>query len=220
MRNALQPSNHEAAVTVRNEYRAGALSETHNRYFLPRIGSGVFASITAGLLAFSGSLKDNPVFGDFLQSRQARLMLLAAFIYSGTLFVMTWLLEQRDAARVEWLTTEAGMQRTLSKVLGISRHETGDFLHFRFSDYCRALSGRTPHGRPLTASSFVGSAFPFFGQGLSESSNEKLAKLHLEELERRGAIKKSDARRLDVTYEITPEVAQDLNLAPGSDPRP
>jgi hypothetical protein len=209
MRQALQPTTQEAAVAARTEYRVAALGEAHTRYALPRIGSGVFAAVCAALLTFSGSLKDNPVFGVVLESHTARLMLGAAFLYSGIFFIMTWLLEQREAARVEWLATEAGMRRTLSRAIK-SSSDRWEFRGFSFSDYCEALSDNRFHRRTENAVLFAASAMFIHRRGLSPSSAERLAKLHIEELERRGVIKKHDERSLDITYEVDRDVADDL----------
>lgn len=210
MRQSLQPTTQEAIVAARTEYRVVALGEAHTRYALPRLGSGVFAGICAALLTFSGSLKDNPVFGELFASHTARMMLGMGFLYSGIFFIMTWLLEQREAAQAEWLATEAGMQRTLSRVIERMRDRSSEVMRFKFSDYCHALSGSRVHHRPSSAVFSAASALLFLRRGLSPSSSERLAKLHIEELERRGVIKKHAARRLDITYEIDREIAEEL----------
>lgn len=210
MRQALQPTNQEATVAARSEYRDAALGEAHARYSLPRIGSGVFAAICASLLTFSGSLKDNPVFSGLLESHVARLMLGIAFLYSGVFFVMTWLLEQREAARVEWLATEAGMRRTLARVIQTSCDRDDGSLRFRFSTFCHALSDPRFHRRPSGALFLAASSLFFLRRGLSPASAERLAKLHIEELEHRRIIKKQDSRRLDITYEVDHDAAKDL----------
>jgi len=210
MRQALQPTTEATAAVARAEYRQGALSEAHTRYILPRIGSGVFAAVCASLIAFSGSLKDNPVFGAWLQSSVGRSMLLVFFLYSGLFFIMTWLLEQRESARVEWLVTEAGLRRTLSQVIERASLTSDRTLRFRFTDFCGVISGHREHGSRSSAYLPTVSTLFFLRRGLSPASAERLAKAQLEELERRGVVKKLAGQRLDITYEIERDVASEL----------
>src|SRR5262245_58787502 len=89
LRQAIGPTAQARRDAIRAEYKERAKNESRSQFLAPKIGSGVFAAICAALAAFSGSLKDNPVFGPFFQTGTGVISLLVLFSYSGMFFLIT-----------------------------------------------------------------------------------------------------------------------------------
>ena len=179
----------------RAEFREVARAELQHRLLLPRIGSGAFAATTAYLLANGDKLGSNPILGRGLKGEQASLFLFGLLFYSAVFFVMTWWMEQRASAQYEWLATEAGRRFIFARLLESIYSRTkrdGDTVNFSLSEFVDAIIGP-----PRRASLFL-----FMSSKISPAAAEKLAKAHLDELESRGVIRKSNGKQIELVYEM------------------
>jgi hypothetical protein len=61
----------QTAVQARAEFRDTARAELHQRLFLPRIGSGVFAAVFAFLLTIGEKFREDPLLGWWVNSGSA-----------------------------------------------------------------------------------------------------------------------------------------------------
>jgi hypothetical protein len=132
VKQALQPSAQVRRESIRAEFKERMRSEARSQFLAPKIGSGVFAAICAALAAFSGSLKDNPVFGPFFGTTLGVMTLLTLFTYSGMLFLMAWLGERRQAARAEWLASDEAIRKTFGKAIQTAHLDASTFGDVRW----------------------------------------------------------------------------------------
>jgi hypothetical protein len=204
---AIQPVT-ERDVKVRTEFQTIVRSDARSRYAASRIGSGVFAAVCAGIITFSGYLKDNPLFAPLLMSPKIYELLFMLLGISSVLFLASWMLEHRDANFAEWLSSQVGIRSILKQVLRSSSLQDGH-PQFTFSDVVSAITeSRPPRG--------VFSLFlppPFWPPRITQTAAEKLAKLHLDDLESRGIARKIEGRRLDTTYGISDDAAAEIRNA-------
>lgn len=202
-------------VEERAEYRALAASESHDRALIPRIGSGVFAAASIGLISFSGQLKDNPLFGQLLYPRYGQSVLWIVLLSSSALFLLTWWREQRQNERDDWLTTDAGRQAILAEVISQNRDVLlrGRFTFSQLVETIRILSGG--HRLDKHRSSFaLRLAYPLGRPGLTQSAAEALARMHLAELDRRGLLTQVPDALFDLAYDLHGSVLSQLSLLP------
>jgi hypothetical protein len=208
VRQALAP---EATVATsaqqRAEHREVGRREVHEQVLLPRIGSGIFSGVCGALLTFAGELKDNVILGPMLATPDARAFLAMMFFGSGILFIWTWWSEQRQNARLEWLATDEGRREILARTLRSADHHRGASTRFAYSDVIDAI--RDDRRSPLLL------LLP--PSRISPTAAERLANLHLEELERRGIIKKTSGPSLDPEYEVETSILE--QIAPRLDSR-
>lgn len=199
------PEKTQTPLEARAEFREIARTELHQRLFLPRIGSGVFAAMCAFLFSVGEKFKEDPLVGLWVQSRTGKLMIFMSMLYSALFFAMTWWMEQTASARAEWLATEDGRRHLCAKLLHevpphLSSPEDPKAFCFSFSDLVRVIRGQARHGLPL----------PFLPRGLSGAAAEKLARAHLDELEARGVVQRLPGKRLDVLYKMDTDAAEEM----------
>jgi hypothetical protein len=115
-------------------------------------------------------------------------------------------MEQRAAARSEWLATEDGLNFILSRLRSrrrlpvLERARNHGPMEFSFSEFVEIIRDRA-------APSFY-LPFSFIPRGLSQAAAEKLAKAHLNELETRGIVRKIPSKRVDLPYEMEIEATE------------
>jgi hypothetical protein len=125
---------------------------------------------------------------------------LFLFFCSGLFFLLTWVLERRDAARSEWLLSEEGRRVILRKML--EKHFLmGEPIRFTLREFISEIRefGMSKNRIPFLSPTI-----------LSRSLAETMAKIHIEELESRGAIKRDNTSKLDVVYEIQQDTLNEL----------
>ena len=186
----------------RDEYR----SEHKRQYAFRKIGSGVFASICAFLFAFGNTLKDHPLLGSLAANQTAQVFLLVLCLYAAGFFALTWFRERAEEGNLEWLMSEEGRREVFRKVIQErSIEETGDKVVVSRLQFSQAIQKRAGGGRRIASPASV--LFRFMGsRGLTPAIAEKMARIHLTELEERGAVKRLSTPSLDVLYEINPGI--------------
>jgi hypothetical protein len=207
IKRAIEPSERrDTAAEERAEFRDLTRSELRRRMFMPRIGSGVIAGACAFLLTIGEKFEKDPLLGSFVTSVAGHVILLVALVYAAMLFVVTWLIEQREAERSEWLATEEGRRFLLADVLNgaEARNHAGlenrVVLRFTLADMVHAIRGQRQR------SVFI----PFTRAPLSSAAAATLAKVHLDDLVSRGLIERLPGKKLDVTYEMDSELMHEV----------
>jgi len=197
---AISPSRDDRVSKSTNEYRAARRSEVASTYKLSRLSSGVFAAICGAILAFSGSLRDNAIFYPLVRRTENQLFVLSLFLCSGLFFFLTWILERRDEARSEWLLSEDGRRFLLKKLL---EHHLlmGEPIKFTLRELISEIRefGMSRNRIPFLSPTVI-----------SRSLAESMAKIHIEELESRGAIKRDNSSKLDVVYQVQHETLDEF----------
>lgn len=188
---------------LRAECREESRLDTHNRYALPRIGSGVFAAVCASLFTFSGSLAEHPVLGILAKKMTFQLSLLGLAAYTGMFFLLTWVRERKEDALADYLMSEKARREIFDQVLhnthAVSKGATPRQFSIRnVMDVIEERWGgrRHYHSSPIFLSVFFGN------RGVKPSLIEKIAQIHLLELEKRGAIHRIETPSMDSIYEF------------------
>lgn len=133
------------------------------------------------------------------------LILLILFIYSGLLFILTWIRERKDQAKSEWLLSEEGLRYIFQQLATqkITGQEQGKYIQFTKRDLeteIKKFYERQSRWRlPFQAKSKI-----------SPSFTEKTAKLYIEEMTNRNLLKIVQAPKFDITYEVKREIIDDL----------
>jgi len=192
--------------TLRTECRTESRAISHDRYILPKVGSGTFAAICAFLFTFSGSLAEHPLIGPIAESSVAQISLLFAALFAGMFFVMTWIRERRDESRIEWLMSEGGRRAIFDEVFREARHSMSSIPSGRFTirNVVNVLMQESGF-RAYSTSAFMATVLPFRGR-ISISVAEKIAAVHILELENRGAIHKVEGASIEAIYEIDRQI--------------
>lgn len=195
---SMKPSSTESLARDRLIYRESAALDARTRIMIPRVGSGACAAVCAAIFAFSSSLKDNPVLAPLSAVPGFYQLLVMGFLLSGFFFLGTWWIEQHQLSRAEWLASDSGLRAILDHLTeDRSVAEHGSFSMLELSDTISRLGSR-----------FI---FPFpVRSSLGGQTAEKLAKLHVEELEKRGMVKKTGGKLFSVTYAMEPELLEEL----------
>lgn len=181
---------------LRTECREESRFNSHRRYALPRIGSGVFAAVCASLFTFSSSLAQHPVLGFIAKSNIFQYTLLALAAYAGLFFLLTWVRERKEEALIDFLMSEEGRRRVFDRIFDHTRQRT--FSIRNVMDIIQEHFGSRHYY------SWIGSiATVFFARpNIQSSLAEKIAQMHLLELEKRGAIHRVEIPSMDSLYEF------------------
>lgn len=118
---ALSAASRSADQSPAERMRDSTHIDIRGSVLLPRIGSGVFATICAFLFTFPRSVKDNPVLGELLSTSLGENVLLGSLCCSAFIFILTWIAERSRETRVELLMTEAGIEESLSRLYHTAR---------------------------------------------------------------------------------------------------
>lgn len=187
-------------------------SDTRTRAFLPRLGSGVFATLSAFFFTFPNTAKDNPIIGPWLQRPESQYYLLCVSLLSGWLFIRTWIQEKRQEELIDFLSSDEGLRRILSKMycgyVGFNISER----KFSLPDFTRAINLRDSNRGSVIAivirehkSLLLGST-----PKLSRSIVDKIALMQIEKLIQRGLIVELSHSGLDRTFELSEAVYNDI----------
>lgn len=189
-------SNSVPAATRVSELKNEARQDAHSRGFIPRVGSGAFAAVSAFLFTFSSSAKDHPLLGEWLQTTTAQYVLLVAMLYSGMFFVMTWARERRQEGLVEFLCSEEGLRETMIRLLDgrSDRNHPRKFTLREFTEQLRPSRHRA-HYSPLLVL--------FGGQHISRSIADQISSVQLERLTKRGIVVELPDKGLDRAFEVS-----------------
>ncbi len=195
----------------RRSIRSEATEEARARYRLSRVGSGSVATTVSALwllpqlvTAFGGEA----VAGTVQASILAPLFAYSLFdplafglaLYAWFFFGLTWLMEQNDRRRIDWVTTDTARSSLLKRAV-LSARQRGDQDSIAKSDMRDAL-GRGL--RPTFALRFLGA------RDVSASFLDRVTSYHVSELEAQGVLAPSTQASLSPRYLIAEEVSRDL----------
>jgi len=202
----------EAPLDSRRQMvRSEAIEEARSRYRLSRVGSVSVATVASGLwllpqlIAAFGS---EAVVAAFQASLLAPLFAYAFFdpiafgvaLYAWLFFGMTWLMEQNDLRRIDWVTTDAARAVLLKKAV-LSARQRGEQDSIAKADVRDAL-GRGL--RPTFALRLLGA------RDVSASFLDRVTSCHVEELAAQGVLAPSTQASLSPRYLVAKDVSSDL----------
>lgn len=187
-------------------------SDTRTRAFLPRLGSGVFATLSAFFFTFPNTAKDNPIIGPWLQRPESQYYLLCVSLLSGWLFIRTWIKEKRQEELIDFLSSDEGLRRILSEMscgyVGFNISER----RFSLPAFTRAINLRYSNREPVIAKVIMGYKSLLFGSmpKLSRSIVDKIALMQIEKLIQRGLIVELPHSGLDRMFELSEAAYNDI----------
>lgn len=191
---------------LRTECRSESRVASRDRYILPRIGSGTFAAVCGALFTFSGALAEHPILGQFAKNILFQYGLLIAAAYAGFFFLLTWLREMREESKVEWLMSDEGRRLIFEYFLRKARDPIGRNRNGRFAARQVVETILEDSGHRLRFPSILDATMLFSRGRITSSVAEKIADMHLLELEQRGAIHRIGDPSIDVIYEFDEQV--------------
>lgn len=207
-----QQGSSESSIGIqRQTVRSEAVAEARSRYRLSRVGSGSVATVASGLwmlpqaiAAFGGEA----VTAAFQTSLLAPLFAYVYFdpiafgvaLYGWLFFAMTWLMEQNDLRRIDWVTTDAARSVLLKKAV-LAARQRGEQESITKSDIRDAI-GRGL--RPTFALRLLGA------RDVSASFLDRVTSLHVEELAAQGVLAPSTQASLSPRYLVAEDVSRDL----------
>jgi hypothetical protein len=200
-------------AALRNSCRADVRSETKARYSIRLKASGVFAAVTGALMTFSGVLKDNPVFGPVFQTTFARGALIAAFVGSIALWLLTEFVKRREEALTDYLLSESGRREILRHTLPFPQEDTPKVVHFRSLDIAERLRWIERERLGLFQGRRLSRRFklPEIAVGwLSDVDLEKIARVIITELEAQGVAERVVEKRVVPRFAIARSVLEEL----------
>jgi len=208
----VSPETGEALVESRRQsVRAEAIEEAHARYRLSRVGSGSVAGTVTGLwllpqlvAAFGGE----GVLGALQSSILAPLFASPLFdpiafglaLYAWFFFGLTWLMEQNDRRRIDWVTTDSARSSLLKRAV-LTARQRGEQDSINKSDIRDAL-GRGL--RPTFPLRLLGA------RDVSASFLDRVTSYHISELSAQGVLAPSKQASLSPRYLLAEEVSRDL----------
>ena len=196
----LRQSTESHFYTKESEFRKEIKSSIASQYIPARITSGVFASICGSLMAFSGAIKDNPVFGHLVNNSIIHMGIIAIFIYALIFFVFSWISEQKAARNVEYLMSESGRAHAFEFLIHKVIHfpEQDEFSLPIYLECLESLTGFRSHGPT--------NVFHILPGRLTHVELEKIGKLHIEALESNGLVTRKQIKSIHPIYIIATDI--------------
>ncbi|WP_339731023.1 hypothetical protein [uncultured Gimesia sp.] len=192
-----RPPHDEKVESLIRDTRFEAQLSRKSVYGFPRISSGAIAAITGLLAAFpekfsriysshaQTNLADTAKYAALLAEREQifSTFFLIAFIFAGILFCITWLSERRDEELTESAMCSAAREELFRELVYQLGRDT-DELKFSTRIFVELVSSylRFHHNISSLYRRFV----PLWRPKISTIVTEKIALVHLEELENRG----------------------------------
>jgi hypothetical protein len=202
----------EGLVEVRRQaIRDEATLEAHSRYRLSRVGSASVATAVSTLWVLPqlvAAFGSESVVATLQASLLAPLFAYPLFdalafgiaLYGWFFFGLTWLMEQNDRRRIDWVTTDAARSSLLKRAV-LQARQRGELDSINKSDLRDAL-GRGL--RPTFALRLVGA------RDVSASFLDRVTSYHVSELSAQGVLAPSTQASLSPRYLIAEEVSRDL----------
>jgi hypothetical protein len=195
----------------RHTIRSDAVDEARARYRLSRVGSGSVATVASGLwllpqlvAAFGGEA----VVAALQASMLAPLFAYGLFdpiafgiaLYAWLFFGMTWLMEQNDLRRIDWVTTDQARAVLLRRAV-LSARQRGEQDSITKADMREAIG----YGlRPSFALRLLGA------RDVTASFLDRVTTFHIDELSAQGVLAPSTKASLSPRYLVAEGVSKDL----------
>lgn len=200
----LASTEHQVAQ-LRAECLEESRLDTHNRYALPRIGSGVFATICASLFTFSGSLAKHPILGSLAENMIVQISLLMMSAYAGIFFLMTWIRERKEEELIDYLMSETARREIFHYIMShmhLADRNESKARRFSIMDVMKVIEEHWGGHRRYISSPLIFLSVFLGNRGIKPSLIEKIAQIHLLEMEKRGAIHRIETPSMDLVYEF------------------
>jgi hypothetical protein len=154
---ALASQSPRESLVLQTTYLTDARYRIARRFALPKIGSGVFATITGFLVTFSDKFEKNPILGPLLNSTTSQIVLLLLITYSVIFFILSWNRERHAESAAEYLLSESALREIFS---AICRPTESTATPQRVSsqqilEVVEDIGSYRYHGRPLSPCSLV-----------------------------------------------------------------
>lgn len=192
------------STVLQAAYLTDARSRIARRFVLPKIGSGVFATITGFLVAFSDKFEKNPILGPWLNSTSGQMILLSLIAYSAMFFVLSWYRERQAEAAAEYLLSEAALREIFAAICR-STEPTATPQRVSSQQILEAVEdsgGYRYHRSPLGPM--------FFGSRVDLQTIEKATAVQIQRLVERKLLSRVDIPAVDTWYEVSRD-AQPIN---------
>ncbi len=202
----------EAIVETRRQaIRVEATDEARARYRLSRVGSGSVATAATGLwlvpqlvAAFGGegvaAVLQASILAPLFAAPLFDPIAFGIMLYAWFFFGLTWLMEQNDRRRIDWVTTDAARSALLKRAV-LSARQRGEQDSINKSDMRDALGKGL---RPTFALRMLGA------RDVSASFLDRVTTFHVTELAAQGVLAPSTQASLSPRYLIAEEVSRDL----------
>lgn len=199
------------AEARRHAIREEAADEARARYRLSRVGSGSVAGIASALwllpqlvTAFGSQAAiaalQASILGPLFAFAYFDPIAFGIALYAWFFFGLTWLMEQNDRRRIDWVTTDAARSALLKRAV-LSARQRGEQDSITRSDVRDALGKGL---RPTLALRLVGA------RDVSASFLDRVTAFHVGELSAQGVLAPSTQASLSPRYLIAEEVTRDL----------
>lgn len=222
-----EPTREEKAEKVKDECRSLYVQETRSKYIFPRISSGVLAGFCAlifhnsdkfySAIEVRGELNPQPLLAKFIEPSTFQFFVSVAFIIACVMFLFTWINERKEKAKEEWLLSDYGRRSILGRVVKRKRTYQAEAVTFTLKDWASEILVFDRNKPKLNhlhyavdSSERSKSSHPFQYGITSQSLAEKIARLHINELQQYELVKKLKARRFEPTYEIEAELVDEI----------
>ncbi|PJL12869.1 hypothetical protein B9Y72_08785 [Stenotrophomonas maltophilia] len=159
-----------------------------------KVTSGTFLAISTALLAFMGSLKENPVLGKILEIQHVEMAILLAWIYSGALFALAWYREKKAESRAEFLSSEDGLDYILHELRFASLKTTiNGQLTFTRRHIVDIMNSQRRYGSSL---------LQLLAPGIGRSAAETIASSQIDKLMSRGIVSRAPIKDVREWFQI------------------
>ncbi len=207
---AATSASHELS-SRRQALRAEAIEEARARYRLSRVGSGTVAVAASGLwlmpqlvTAFAGEAAVAALQTSILAPLFAWGLFDPVFfgiaLYAWLFFGLTWLMEQNDLRRIDWVTTDSARSVLLRRAV-LGARQRGEQDSITKADMREALG----HGlRPTLALRALGA------RDVTASFLDRVTTHHVDELSAQGVLAPSTQASLSPRYLVAEDVTKSL----------
>lgn len=184
---------------LRTECHEEQKRSASSRFSTQRIASGTIAAVCTLLFSFGGSLKDHPLLASIGDSTLFQIVVLIILFYALLFFALTWMRERREEGYASWLMSETGRTDSFREFCDEQPKRSSDNkVAISQSAYTHFLAKAQGRDRYLRNPSHLFSG----GVKLSHAVADKIARMHLLELEQRGVLTRSSTQALESVYEV------------------
>jgi len=165
----------------------------------------MFWSVTTALLAFMGLLKNHPVLGALNSNVYAKITLAAAWLISGSLFLIFWWREQLTEKRIDYLMSEECLVETFDSLCRTATWTDDESAGtFTTSDFADCLNEEATYGLSWFRKLVRGK------REIDPTAATDVARTHLTVLEERKAVLRLMEPSASPKFQIHPDILTPL----------
>lgn len=195
---ALALSNPSEANTLQTSYLTDARETISRQFILPKISSGVFATITGLLISFPDKFEKHPLLGPLLEGVLAQKILLILLVYSAFTFALVWYKERVAESHAEYLMSESALEQIFKLLIHtfLEEKNVGRVSFYQILEAVKLVAGQHNNAQFSLLS-------PFVRTHLDLATIEKAAAIQTQRLVERKVLSKIDVSSLHTWYEIS-----------------